>query len=54
MQEEEEAELCNYVFLDSRDQLLLNFSPQAIDVITEVYEVRTTGSFRSRVPWEKG
>ena len=38
-QEEEDVDLCTYIFIDSRDQLLLNFSPQAIDVITEVYEV---------------
>lgn len=37
--EEEDTELCTYLFIDSRDQLLLNFSPQAIDVLTEVYEV---------------
>ena len=45
--EEEEAELCTYMFIDSRDQILLNFSPQAIDVITEVHEV--TNYFLSRV-----
>ena len=38
VEEDEEIDLCTYVFIDSRDQLLLNFSPQAIDVITEVYE----------------
>ncbi len=38
-EEEEEVNLCTYVFIDSRDQLLLNFSPPAIDVIMEVSEV---------------
>ena len=40
-EEEEEVNLCTYVFIDSRDQLLLNFSPPAIDVIMEVSEVKS-------------
>lgn len=37
--EDEDAPLCSYLMIDSRDQLLVNLSPPAIDVIMEVSEV---------------
>lgn len=36
---EDDVPLCTYLVVDSRDQLLVNLSPPAIDVIMEVTEV---------------
>ena len=40
-EEEESPELCTYIFLDSRDPLLLNVTPQSIDVITDISQVNS-------------
>ena len=31
--------LCPYIVIDSRDQLLLNVTPHAIDIVTEILQV---------------
>ena len=36
---EEEAPLCLYMLIDSRDQMNINLTPQAMDVISEAVEV---------------
>jgi len=36
------ASLCNYVIIDSHDQLLLNVTPCAIKVVTDIYQVALT------------
>ena len=37
---QEHQSLCSYVLVDSRDQLSINLTPHAMDVITEVSQVK--------------
>lgn len=36
---EEPQELCSYLLIDSRDQLSINLTPYAMDLISEVSQV---------------
>ena len=42
-EEVKNKDLCTYILIDSMDQLLINVTPHALDVLTEISEVRKGG-----------